>query len=79
MKKINLLSRAEMKMVIGGNDPIEGHNPNCGELNPMADYNCCLSNSIYHIGSTDCDSASSQCARMGGYKITSDPSRCELF
>lgn len=72
MKKLNLLSRAEMKKVMGGTE----HNPNCGELNPVADYNCCLLNSVHHIGETDCDTASIECAQMGGGMITSDPSRC---
>ena len=69
-----VLSRAQLKKVMGGNG--SGHNPNCGETNPTADYSCCAPDMVHYIGETDCDSASTKCASLGGNMVTSDPSRC---
>ena len=69
MKKINKLSRAEMKNVTGG----LVYNPKCGPTNPTADWTCCGATSSWHIGETDCQDASTRC---GAGMVTNDPSRC---
>ncbi len=64
-----------MKKVMGGAVQ-PSHNENCGPTNPYGDYTCCTWDGAYYVGPMDCDSASLECAGLGGHGITTDPSRC---
>lgn len=59
MKKATLLSKADMKNILGGREQEDL----CGLLgNPTKDWMCCTPTLAIHIGETDCDSAMDSCS-----------------
>lgn len=58
MKKVNLLSKAEMKQVIGGTDPLGGYSMHCRDKNSE------LVNPVFDVTSCDFDA---YCSAYPGY------------